>query len=141
MSKKRTRHTLAEGDFVIKSIFYLLLVFFMKKLSTILLTISLLFLQSCSEAAPADAGKLRIQADKVGAYIYIDGRKKAMTGDTGWTDILLAEGEYKVKVEKKSDDGEWVYTKTRTVVFGGQIVQLNSSLIYTKLQVKKENNV
>ena len=73
-------------------------------------------LGSCGNSAPADAGKLRISADKAGAYIYINGDKKGMTGDEGYTNILLAEGEYKVKIEKITD--EWVYTKTRNIFVG-----------------------
>jgi len=98
-------------------------------LKIVLTVIGLLVLSSCGDAAPADAGKLRIKADKAGAYIYIDGDKKGMIGDSGYTNILLAEGEYKIKVEKASNDGEWVYTKTRTVFLGADSsVKLNFKL-------------
>jgi hypothetical protein len=51
----------------------------------------------------ADKGKVRIAADKDGAYIYVDGKKKAMTGE-GFTSILLEEGEYTIKVVKPADE-------------------------------------
>ena len=51
----------------------------------------------------AGKGKLMIASDKQGAYIYIDGKKKAMTGEK-FTSILLEEGgEYTIKVIKPID--------------------------------------
>ncbi|SHN92583.1 hypothetical protein BHECKSOX_1103 [Bathymodiolus heckerae thiotrophic gill symbiont] len=90
---------------------------FKKTTQLLILTMALLF--NNSYAAPKDAGKLRISSDRAGAYIYINGRKKAMTSDEGYTSILLAEGEYKVKVEKVTD--EWIYSKTREVFLGADI--------------------
>jgi hypothetical protein len=55
--------------------------------------------------------------------------KKGMIGDSGYTNILLEEGEYEVKVEKASSNGEWLYTKTRTVFLGANSsVKLNFRL-------------
>jgi len=89
----------------------------------------IILLSACSESAPADAGKLRILADQKPAYIYINGQKKAMIGDEGFTNILLAEGEYTVKVEKNSDDGQWVFSKERIVFVGADSsVKLNFEL-------------
>lgn len=95
----------------------------MNKLSTVLASIFLLLLSSCSESAPADAGKLRIKADMDGAYIYVNDKKKAMANSTSYTNILLAEGEYKVKVEKTSKDGEWLYTQTKNIFVGSDTSQ------------------
>ena len=50
----------------------------------------------------AGKGKVRIAADKEGAYIYVDGKKKAMTGE-GFTSVLLEEGEHTIKVAKPKD--------------------------------------
>ncbi len=47
----------------------------------------------------AGKGKVRIASDDDGAYVYIDGKKKAMIGE-GFTSILLDEGEYTIKVTK-----------------------------------------
>ena len=50
----------------------------------------------------AGKGKIRVAADQEGAYIYVDGKKKAMTGE-GFTSILLEEGEHTIKVVKPKD--------------------------------------
>jgi len=45
----------------------------------------------------AGKGKVRIASDANGAFVYVDGKKKAMIGE-GFTSILLDEGEYTIKV-------------------------------------------
>ena len=60
----------------------------------------------------AGKGKIRVSSKPSGAYIYVDGKKKAMTGE-GFTSILLEEGEHIIKVEKEGDYlplGDWVTT-------------------------------
>lgn len=52
----------------------------------------------------AGKGKVRVASDVQGAYIYVDGKKKEMTGER-FTSILLEEGEHNIKVEKVKDDG------------------------------------
>ena len=47
----------------------------------------------------AGKGKLRVSSEPSGAYVYVDGKKKAMTGE-GFTSILLEEGEHVVRVVK-----------------------------------------
>jgi len=64
----------------------------------------------------AGKGKLRIASDKEGAYIYVDGKKKAMTGE-GFTSILLEEGEHEVKVAKPIDES-FEYSQTKKVFVG-----------------------
>jgi len=58
---------------------------------TLLLATSFLF---------AGQGKVRVSCDEKGAYIYVDGKKKAMTGE-GFTNILLNEGDHVIKVAKE----------------------------------------
>lgn len=64
----------------------------------------------------AGKGKVRIASDKEGAYIYVDGKKKAMTGE-GFTSILLEEGDHTVKVVKEVD-GIYEYTQTKQIFVG-----------------------
>jgi len=63
----------------------------------ILFPITLLFITS---SLFAGQGKVRISCDYKGAYIYVDGKKKAMTGE-GFTNILLEEGDHVIKVAKE----------------------------------------
>lgn len=60
-------------------------------------------------------GQLRLTADRVGAFVFIDGQKKAMIGDSA-TSILLPEGSYQVIVEK--EEGDWAYTNRQSVFIG-----------------------
>ncbi len=64
----------------------------------------------------ADKGKVRIASDKEGAYIYVDGKKKAMTGE-GFTSILLEEGDHKVKVVKPISES-LEYSQSKDVFVG-----------------------
>jgi len=64
----------------------------------------------------AGKGKIRVAADQQGAYVYVDGKKKAMTGE-GFTSILLEEGEHTVKVEKPIDEN-YVYVQSKKVFVG-----------------------
>lgn len=50
----------------------------------------------------AGKGKIRVASDMQGAYVYVDGKKKAMTGE-GFSSILLEEGDYTIKVVKPKD--------------------------------------
>ena len=64
----------------------------------------------------ADKGKVRIASDKHGAYIYVDGKKKAMTGE-GFTSILLEEGDHKVKVVKPISES-LEYSQSKDIFVG-----------------------
>ena len=64
----------------------------------------------------AGKGKVRIAADKEGAYIYVDGKKKAMTGE-GFTSILLEEGEHTVRVAKAIDESH-EYMASKSIFVG-----------------------
>ncbi len=76
-------------------------------------------------------GKLRISSDQEGAYIYIDGTKRAMTG-VGFTTILLDEGEHKVKIIKEIDSF-CQYTTEQSVFVGAD----TSVKLYYKLKKEK----
>ncbi len=64
----------------------------------------------------AGKGKIRVASDQQGAYVYVDGKKKAMTGE-GFSSILLEEGEYSVKVVKAAD-ANYEYTQTKQIFVG-----------------------
>ncbi len=49
----------------------------------------------------------------------MNGQKKAMTGAKGeYTDILLPEGEYEIKVEKKTADGDYIHRGVKKIFVG-----------------------
>ena len=64
----------------------------------------------------AGKGKVRIASDQEGAYIYVDGKKKAMTGE-GFTSVLLESGEYTVKVANPIDNN-YEYAQSKKVFIG-----------------------
>lgn len=97
-----------------------------KRLSVVILALVL-----GVSALYAGKGKVRIASDKEGAYIYVDGEKKAMTGE-GFTSILLEEGEHIIKV-LKPDNEYYVYSAQKKVYVGKDTsmkitLKLNSEL-------------
>jgi len=91
----------------------------------------------------AGKGKIRVASDHQGAYVYVDGKKKAMTGE-GFSSILLEEGEYTVKVAKAIDE-YFEYAQSKQVFVGEDTsVKLNFTLKQEMtakgkaLQVKKD---
>jgi len=80
-------------------------------LKTIFVLLLNLFLVS---SAVAD-GKILIGSNVKDAYVFIDGKKKAMIGD-GSTTITVSEGEHKVRVYKKTEHDE--YEGERTIFVG-----------------------
>ncbi len=82
----------------------------------------------------AGQGKIRISSDQEGAYIYIDGKKKAMTGE-GFTTILLDEGDHVVKVVK-SIDSHWQYVAQKSI-FVGDDTSIKISLKLKKKMTEK----
>ncbi len=64
----------------------------------------------------AGEGKLRIASEPSGAYVYVDGKKRAMTGD-GFTSILVEEGDHSIKVVKAIDEN-FEYMQTKKVFVG-----------------------
>ncbi len=75
----------------------------------------------------ADKGKVRIASDKQGAYIYVDGKKKAMTGE-GFTSILLEEGDHVIKVVKEGNKYYQGYAKKSVFVGAETSVKINLKL-------------
>lgn len=67
----------------------------------------------------AEKGILWVASDMKGAYVYLNGEKKGMTGE-GYSSIALEEGDYVVKVEKLSDDESTLYRKTKEVFIGAE---------------------
>ncbi|MCF6207524.1 MAG: DUF1566 domain-containing protein, partial [Sulfurovum sp.] len=65
----------------------------------------------------AGKGKIRVASDVQGAYVYVDGKKKAMTGE-GFTSILLEEGEHSIRVEKIAPDERHLYVAKKKVFVG-----------------------
>lgn len=64
----------------------------------------------------AGQGKLRVSSEPSGAYVYVDGKKKAMTGE-GFTSILLEKGDHSIKVAKAIDEN-YEYIQTKKVFVG-----------------------
>lgn len=80
-------------------------------------TLIVLFLSFLFVGCFKGEGKVRIASDKEDMILYINGNKKATVGKT-YTDILLSEGDYEIKVEKVIDDGEWKYIGIKQVFVG-----------------------
>jgi hypothetical protein len=114
----------------------------MKKLTTLILTISTLFL--INNTAFASDGKLRIKANIVNADIYIDGARKGVTEDEKYADFLLSPGKYNVEVIKKID--EWNYYQQKTISITSskafktnfKLVKSASEKLKTKLKLYDE---
>lgn len=94
----------------------------MKKL---LFPIALLFMTS---SLFAGQGKVRISCDYKGAYIYVDGKKKAMTGE-GFTSILLEEGDHIIKVVHIEDEQYQEYHEKNIFVGADTSIKLTFSFI------------
>lgn len=102
----------------------------MKKLFIILLLPFVLFAK----------GKIGVSSNVSGAYIYVDGKKKAMVGE-GYTDINVDEGDRVISVEKLSDDGEWLYKGKKKVFVGEDTytkININAKATATK---KREERI
>ena len=79
----------------------------------------------------AGQGKVRVSCDEKGAYIYVDGKKKAMTGE-GFTNILLDEGDHVIKVVKARSKQYQKYAKKS--VFVGAETSIKISLKLNKYE-------
>ena len=64
----------------------------------------------------AGQGRIRISCDREGAYIYVDGKKKAMTG-SGFTKMFLDEGDHEIRVTKSIDEF-YVYEAKKNIFVG-----------------------
>ena len=74
-------------------------------------------------------GKLGVATDIEDALIYVNDRKKATAGED-YTEILLKEGEYEIRVEKVSADGQWVHKGGKRVFVGADT--------FVKIRIKTE---
>lgn len=70
---------------------------------------------------------LAVGSDCKDAFIYINGEKRGVVSD-GYTDISVEEGDVNVRVEKRSDDGQWIYEGEKNIFVGKDT--------YTKLNIK-----
>ena len=82
----------------------------------------------------AGKGKVRIASNQQGAYVYVDGKKKAMTGE-GFTSILLESGEYTVKVIKPIDE-KYEYAQSKKVFVGEDTSMKLSFKLKKQMSVK-----
>lgn len=101
----------------------------MKKLFIVLLLPFVLFAK----------GKIGVSSNVSGAYIYVDGKKKAMVGE-GYTDINVDEGDRVIRVEKLSDDGEWHYKGEKKVFVGEDTytkININAKKTATKKRAER----
>lgn len=83
-------------------------------------------------------GQIRITSDVENAIIYIDGDKKGMTGD-GYTTIIIAEGDHKVRIFKKKNE-EWFYEGTQDVFVGANSsikINIHASTKPTKYRIER----
>ncbi|MDM8557143.1 formylglycine-generating enzyme family protein [Desulfococcaceae bacterium HSG7] len=99
-------------------------------------SVLLLFFLSINSQAEEGKGQIEIATDIEDALIYVNGKKKATAGE-GYTTIRLPEGEYKVKVEKLSDDGQWSYRGTKNI-FVGEDTFIKISIKTQKFPVAKD---
>ena len=67
----------------------------------------------------AGKDKISVASDQQGAYVYVDGKKKAMTRE-GFISILLEEGEHTVRVTK-AIDASYEYTQSKKIFVGEDI--------------------
>jgi hypothetical protein len=100
---------------------------------TLKLTLATLLLSTMT--LYAGKGKLRVASDHQGAYVYVDGKKKAMIGE-GFSSILLEEGEYTIKVAKAVSEQYETYISKR--VFVGEDSSVKITLNPNKVQPTKE---
>jgi len=62
-------------------------------------------------------GILKVKSDIQEAYIFVDGKKKAMTGDE-YTKISLPEGEHIIRIYK--EDKSWNYEGEKNIFVGNE---------------------
>ena len=81
-------------------------------------------------------GSVLIECGQEGAYIFVNGKKKAMTG-TRPTTIKLEEGEHLISIEKEEE--EWVYRGEKKIFVGEDTTtQISIDTERTPTQARKE---
>lgn len=81
-------------------------------------------------------GTLKIKSNINDAYIYLNGKKKAMLGE-GITSLSLKEGEYLIEIRKTSKDTKYIYKGAKSVFVGDDTSSLIN--IPTKKHLIKSN--
>jgi formylglycine-generating enzyme required for sulfatase activity len=107
----------------------------MKK-SILSASVLLLLFSSVHCWAEDGRGQIGISTDIEDALIYVNGKKKATAGE-GYTTIRLPEGDYKIKIEKLSDDGQWIYRGVKNI-FVGTDTSIKISIKTKKIPVAKD---
>lgn len=79
----------------------------------------------------AGEGKIRVSSDQKGSDVYVNGKKKAVTGE-GFSTIVLKAGTYTVKVVKPIDEN-YEYVQSKEIYVG--------DATSTKLNFKLERNI
>lgn len=72
-------------------------------------------------------GKVRISSNIDDATVYVNGKKKAMIGE-GFTNLLLAEGEYKIEVKKPISEDYFYYSIKKIFVGSDTSAKIKMSL-------------
>ena len=101
---------------------------------TLVSILAVLLLSTSLFAFFSGKGKLSIQSNIKKAFIFVNGKKKAMTGQ-GYTDIILDEGEYTITVKKTIDKHSYYFAKEDGVFIGADTstkLDLKLSKISTK---------
>lgn len=76
---------------------------------------------------------VRIIADLEDAKIWVNNNESSPIL-LGYSPLELEEGEYEIKIEKLSDDGEWLYSGKKSINVNGS---LNSKITFDKAATKK----
>jgi hypothetical protein len=92
------------------------------KLRNLMITLSLLLSLLFTACFEKPKGKVRVAADRDGVMILIDGEEK-VTGGKEYVNILIEEGKHEITVERYTDDEEWVYRGSKTVMVGADTSQ------------------
>lgn len=97
--------------------------------------LSILSVMVLSSSLYAEKGKVRVSCNVEDAYVYVNSKKKAMIGE-GFTDLLLKEGEYKIRVQKPiNKDYEYIGKKT---IFVGEDTSSKINIKLHKVKTAKK---
>lgn len=108
----------------------------MKK-TLLLILFSFLFFSILANAK----GTLQIKSNITDAFVYVDGKKKAMLGEE-YTELYLAEGEYHIEIRKKSVDGSYTHKGAKLVFVGDNTktkINIKTKKIYSDSKIKNKS--
>lgn len=93
-------------------------------------------------------GTLQIKSNISDAFVYVDGKKKAMIGEE-YAELYLKEGEYLIEIKKNSGDGTYIHKGAKMVFVGDNTktkINIKTKKIFStvkkiekKVKVKKAN--